>query len=268
MGDYSNLSVPETLCPIGALCKVCGVTRRMVLNYEELGLLQPISVAKNSGRRYYGAQSVARVRHIKSLQALGLSLEEIGRFMAGDEATVAAHLNQLLALRENLDYQIDRVRALLTPPGDFTVRRTTLPGGDFAAATEYCKTSRERFTFLWRFTARLLEKGWRVADNAQLIAVLYLDPADPDFTRCTALWTLMAPTEESVHLDETQALYVNVKGPYERLFTAIGILRQYAAEHGLRDSGTVRFVFLSSPQSHPDPENYVTQVFLPILPQA
>lgn len=267
MNENSNLSISETLCSIGALCKVCGVTRRMVLNYEAHGLIRPVSVGKTSGYRRYGAQSVARIRHIKILQSLGLSLEEIGQFMAGNKDTVAGHLERLKGLRETLDTQIDRTEALLTPKGEFTIRRTTLPGGNYAVTTEPCGSAEELFFLLWRFTSKVLKKGWRVADSGQLTAVLHLDPEGSGFQKCSAAWELMEPNGESAYFESVQALYANVKGPYDQVFQVIQALRRYAAEHGLREESKVRLTFLTSPQSHLSPEDYVTQVYLPFTPR-
>lgn len=267
MNETSNLPISETLCSIGALCKVCGVTRRMVLNYEAHGLIQPLSVGATSGHRHYGAQSVARIRHIKILQSLGLSLEEIGQFMGGNQEAVAGLLGRLRGLRETLDVQIDRTEALLTPKGEFAIRRTTLPGGNYAVTTEPCGSAEELFFLLWRFTARVLKKGWRVADSGQLTAVLYLDSEGSGFQKCSVAWEMMEPNEESAYFESVQALFTNVKGPYTQVFQAIQVLRRYAAEHGLREEGKARLTFLTSPQSHLSPEDYVTQVYLPFTPQ-
>ncbi len=264
MSDYKHLKVSEPRHTISTLCKVCGVTRAMVINFEKHGLIDAIWVNEESGYRYYGAQSVARIRHIRSLQKLGLSLEEINHFIKGDEGTLRSHLNHLDNLKKEIEEQIQRTRALLTPIGDFTVQKETLPAGHFAMASEKLETSESRFLFLWRFTADVLNKGWQIAGTGGLISILHQNPSDPLFGMTSAAWTLAKPNSESVYLKETEALSVNVKGSYSLIPKAIGILKDYAKEQGLPTDGNIRLVYLSSPQSHKNPENYVTRVFLEI----
>jgi DNA-binding transcriptional MerR regulator len=62
---------------IGELAEKAGVTPRTIRYYENLGLLSP-SEREGKGFRYYSEAELARLRKIDALQALGLSLEEIG----------------------------------------------------------------------------------------------------------------------------------------------------------------------------------------------
>ena len=50
------------LYQIGEVIKIVGegVTRRIILNYEDLGLLIPAEKDPNSGYRYYSADNVLR----------------------------------------------------------------------------------------------------------------------------------------------------------------------------------------------------------------
>lgn len=62
---------------IGELAQKAGVTPRTIRYYEKLGLIDP-SDREGKGFRYYTEAELARLRKINALQALGLSLEEIG----------------------------------------------------------------------------------------------------------------------------------------------------------------------------------------------
>ncbi len=62
---------------IGELAEKAGVTPRTIRYYEKLGLITP-SEREGKGFRYYTDAELARLRKIDALQALGLSLEEIG----------------------------------------------------------------------------------------------------------------------------------------------------------------------------------------------
>ena len=67
----------KNLFQIGEVTKALGVTRRMLINYEELGLLTPAVRHDNRGFRYYSADNMVHIRIIRTLQDLGLSLPEI-----------------------------------------------------------------------------------------------------------------------------------------------------------------------------------------------
>ncbi|MET8509479.1 MerR family transcriptional regulator [Streptomyces sp. NPDC004787] len=81
---------------IGEAAAAAGTTPRALRLYETRGLLPPPRRTA-SGQREYGSAEVARVRVIRELQALGLSLEDIRRRadrldpLAADPATACRH---------------------------------------------------------------------------------------------------------------------------------------------------------------------------------
>ena len=70
----------KELFQIGEVTKALGLTRRILINYEDFGLLMPAS--KNDGQsfRHYSAENIVHIRLIRSLQNLGLSLAEIKNY--------------------------------------------------------------------------------------------------------------------------------------------------------------------------------------------
>ena len=62
---------------IGELAERAAVTPRTVRYYESIGLLPP-GAREGQGQHYYTETSLARLRKIDQLKALGLSLDEIG----------------------------------------------------------------------------------------------------------------------------------------------------------------------------------------------
>ena len=70
----------ENLFQIGEIAKILGVTRKTILVYEERGLLTPAVKDEATGYRYYTADNMTQIRSIRSLQALGLSLNEIAEY--------------------------------------------------------------------------------------------------------------------------------------------------------------------------------------------
>ena len=64
----------KELFQMGEVTKALGLTRKILLNYEELGLLTPTLKNEHNGYRYYSADNLVHIRLIRTLQNLGLSL--------------------------------------------------------------------------------------------------------------------------------------------------------------------------------------------------
>ncbi|MFD6278656.1 MerR family transcriptional regulator [Streptomyces sp. NPDC060209] len=62
---------------IGDAAAAAGTTPRALRFYEERGLLPP-PARSTTGQRQYGSRDVARVRVIRELLALGLTVEDLG----------------------------------------------------------------------------------------------------------------------------------------------------------------------------------------------
>lgn len=108
---------------IGELAERCGVSRDTVRFYERVGLLREPSRTA-SRHRLYDLEAVARLRFIRGVQGLGLTLEDIRRLLRlretrGPDAgrrivgllqsradAIGGEISKLLALRRRLDNSI------------------------------------------------------------------------------------------------------------------------------------------------------------------
>jgi DNA-binding transcriptional MerR regulator len=82
---------------IGDFSRIARVSCRLLRYYDEIGLLKPASVERETGYRYYGAAQLPQLNRILVLKELGLSLEEIGRVVA--QKISAAELRGMLLMR-------------------------------------------------------------------------------------------------------------------------------------------------------------------------
>jgi DNA-binding transcriptional MerR regulator len=97
---------------IGELASATGLTVRTLRHYDQIGLLQP-QTRTESGYRIYGEAEVRRLQQIRSLQALGFSLEQIGTMLDGNNAPLPEVIGwQLEAIDRELA-TLQRVRARL-----------------------------------------------------------------------------------------------------------------------------------------------------------
>ena len=100
---------------IGELARVTGTTPRALRHYEQAGLIA--SRRASNGYRIYADSAAARVRNIRYLLAVGLTLDDVGAFapcLDGDVAAAAPSekgiriaLDRLAVLDQRITAQID-----------------------------------------------------------------------------------------------------------------------------------------------------------------
>ncbi|MBX3562886.1 MAG: MerR family transcriptional regulator [Sphingomonas sp.] len=95
---------------ISRLAKAGGVGVETVRYYQRRGLLE--TPAKSGGVRHYGAADVRRLRFIRSAQAAGFTLEQIGELLALDVGEDRKRARELATARiAALDARIAELKA-------------------------------------------------------------------------------------------------------------------------------------------------------------
>ena len=100
---------------IGELAAQVGLTERTIRYYEELGLLESVQRLEG-GTRVYTAQDVRRLKFIRKLKLLGLSLQEMGE-LEGLYTTRRSNQAVLPRLVELLDAHLATVETRLAELG-------------------------------------------------------------------------------------------------------------------------------------------------------
>jgi DNA-binding transcriptional MerR regulator len=98
----------QAVLKIGELATRSGLTVRALHHYDSIGLLRP-SAHTDSGYRLYTRADVARLHQIQALRRFGMSLADIGTFLASPDAPFADVVAQQIA---TLDRQIAQASAL------------------------------------------------------------------------------------------------------------------------------------------------------------
>jgi DNA-binding transcriptional MerR regulator len=97
---------------IGDFSRLSQVSVKALRFYDEVGLLKPTYVDRDTGYRYYSATLLPRLNRILAFKELGLSLGEIGHLLEGD--LPADRVRELLQnRREELARSIEREQAQL-----------------------------------------------------------------------------------------------------------------------------------------------------------
>ena len=100
----------QSLLTIGQIAKLVGITRRIIINYEDHGLIHADTRGEfETGYRYYSMDTLVRIRTIRSLQNIGLSLDEIKAYLDGS-SDLSPVLKRMEQLRKELDDNIELLR--------------------------------------------------------------------------------------------------------------------------------------------------------------
>lgn len=98
----------QNLFTIGEIAKALGITRRIILNYEDRGLIKPDIKDSITGNRYYTIDTFTQLRTIRSFQDLGLSLNEIRSYF-DDSSDLTPLIQRLEGLRNQLNLSIEKL---------------------------------------------------------------------------------------------------------------------------------------------------------------
>lgn len=257
-------SVEETfmsnndLFTIGEVAAAIGITRKIVLNYEAKGLIQPDKKDGATGNRYYTIDTFTQIRTIRVFQEFGLSLDEIREYF-NDSTDLQPFITRLETLRQQLDLAIEKLKDRSSKQGGVIQEITIDP------QTVYCRTYNKK-------TASILDRTNLLRDTALEAMRKY----GTDTTRRMYFTEIScaAPDEESYcvavpsesegeyikHNPEIRALSFFHHGAYEEFSDARDRLITYAKENHIALSGVFRNLYLEGPPQHKDKSKYITQI--------
>ena len=114
----------KNLFSIGEIAKAVGITRKIILNYEAKGLIQPDKKDGNIGNRYYTIDTFTQIRTIRVFQNLGLSLDEIREYF-NDTSDLQPTIKRLETMRDELNLTIEKLKERTHKTND-TIKEITI----------------------------------------------------------------------------------------------------------------------------------------------
>ncbi|MDO4552288.1 MAG: MerR family transcriptional regulator [Bacillota bacterium] len=246
---------------IGEIAKSIGVTRRMILNYEDRGLITPDKKEGETGNRYYTLDTLTRIRTIRTLQDVGLSLAEI-RTYYNDKSDLAPILKRLETIRDELNLSIEKLRERIAGGANAEIRYTAIP-----QQTVYRRTCRSES--IAQKTDMLRQTGYSAmrqygTDISKRMYFIEFPLDEPDEISYCAAVPEHSQGEHVAVLPEVRAIMITHHGDYGELPAIRERLIGYAQEQCIELLGTCRHIYLEGPPQHKDPEKFITQVALPV----
>lgn len=90
---------------VGEFSRLARVSRRLLRYYDEINLLKPAHTDRLTGYRYYSAEQIPRLNRILALKDLGLSLDQIERFL-NDQISTDEMQGMLLLKKAEIEQQV------------------------------------------------------------------------------------------------------------------------------------------------------------------
>lgn len=259
---------------IGEFSKLSRLTVKALRFYEEKGLLLPARVDPWTGYRYYEGGQLETAARIKVLRQLDFTLEQIRAHLAGQPLgeALAAKKTELQQKQTELHARISMINYLM----EESVMKYQPVMKEIGETVVY---SEERQLKQYsEVTALVLESA---------MECLRLNPdircVQPDYGFCEYLDGEYRETDMRVRysqavtkaglgndriqfrtLPATRAVCICHKGPYDRLGEAYAYIYRYAAENGLEVTGLHREVYIDGIWNQPDPEDWLTEIQLPV----
>lgn len=245
------------LMSIGEVAKSLNITRRIILNYEDKGLLSPDKKDGANGNRYYTADSVSRIRTIRILQNLGISLDDIYAYYNGT-TDLKPMIERLEKLRDEINLNIEKLKERVKNENDYEIQIITIP-----AQTIYYKTMRtstiEKKKEILReiFITAMRQYG---SDTSKRMFFIEYPLNDPDFISYCIAISPEHQGEDIINLPEEKALCIFYHGSYESIPAVRDKIVEFAKENAITLKGTCRHIYLEGPPQHKEPEKFITQV--------
>ena len=272
------------LFKIGEVADALGLTRRILINYEDLGLVTPTVRNEGKGFRYYSADNVVHIRLIRALQNLGLSLPEIRSYIEDNEH-LGDQIDHMILLRDQLDRYIAQLRLRQASTSKFEVVSTTLPGftafcRDFKSADVAEKTVQLRQTYIDALkhypvdtvnkmcTQIPIQSAFLTGHSSQNAAAGDSGCAEESAKESGTFIVPVTPTctgEDIRQFPSVAAICIYYRGPYENFPEIHEQLSEYAQSHDLTPQGFFRNIYMEGPPTHgANKDAYITQVAMPI----
>lgn len=246
----------KNLFSIGEIAKAVGITRKTILGYETKGLIMPDKKDGATGNRYYTIDTFTKVRTIRTLQNLGLTLDEIREYYNG-VTDLQPMIQRLEKMRDELNLTIEKLKERTRENSGAVEEITVKP------QTVYCRmyksaTVAEK-TVLLRNTALEAMREYGTDTTRRMYFTEYSTDAPDDISYCVAIPD-DSEGEYVKQIPKLRAISLFHHGAYEDIPIAIKRLISYAEENNIKLTGIFRNLYLEGPPQHKDKAKFITQI--------
>ena len=249
-------------------------------HYEQMGLLAPTYVDRDSGYRYYDISQAIELSRILHLKRLGLSLDEIADLIAEERSypdinTIRRKMDNCRRELERLQYQYDELRRL----EEHSINEKTMKKISIKSIAARPVASHRAIIPTWddlgplcytKIGPEMMRVGCICPEPQYCYTIEHGDEhheVDIDIEYCEAV-DKVRPDTAILHFYEAPAIpralcYRHV-GAYTTFDIAIIEILEYINANGLTINGPIRMSYIDGPWNKQSPEDYLTEIQVPI----
>lgn len=246
----------KNLFSIGEIAKAVGITRKIILNYEAKGLIQPDKKDGSTGNRYYTIDTFTQIRTIRVFQNLGLSLDEIREYF-NDTSDLQPMIKRLETMRDELNLAMEKLKERTHKTND-TIKEITIEPQTVYCRTYHSPTIAER-TVVLRETALEAMRAYGTDTTRRMYFIEY-PLQDTDEISYAVAVPPESKGEYIVNIPSFRAISLYHHGAYEDIPATRERLLSYAKQQKLKILGKCRHVYLEGPPQHKDKSKFITQI--------
>lgn len=267
------------LFQIGEVAKLYHVSVGTLRHYEQAGLLKPEYTDPNTGYRYYSVRQFEQLTNIRYLRALGLPLQEIAAHMQNrDVDTIAEALrrqkilvqqkkqeldiiarkidHRLVQLEDARASELDCIRLVRQPALRLVLRHDSLKFNSYLWLERFIRKIEQNQKIPLSFQGKI-----GVGISAENLCAGAFETYDLMF---------LILDDEDVYegqvdqLSACECAAVRFRGDHSRAPAYYKKLMHYMEENGLQAAGFSREIALIDNCISADPEQYVTEIRIPV----
>ncbi|MFL0196865.1 MerR family transcriptional regulator [Clostridium sp. WILCCON 0269] len=266
---------------IGQFSKIGRVSTKTLRYYDDIELLKPIYVDKNSQYRYYSDEQVLKILLISELKEYGLKLEEIKaimdkqdvdllkKFLRNKVSEINKEVQNNLKLKDIIEQKIEKIEL----------------GGNVMEFNKDLKVElKERQPLIVmsrRATISMNNVSSVIGKVFEDIFQMNLQPVGPvmtvyyneEFDFENTDLEVCIPINNKVNIEKNNKIREfsgglhacsTFVGPYSRLGEAYSKVMKWIKENKYKNVGAPFDIYLVGPQTAQTPEQFVTEVCFPI----
>lgn len=260
---------------IGEFSKICRVSTKTLRYYDQIGLLKPGHVGRDSGYRYYEVSQLKDMLLISRLKQYQFSLPEIAAVMAKNDNRYLAGLIRAKQeeLKKRLDHQeyvlrlmerdvekIERCEDIME--SRYVIRTTRVEPKNIYSIRK--KIGLKEFESAFGELCAGLEKN-RLKPVGPFLAVYHDEDFNPESADIEVGAMVSADKGGNIRkLDPGLCCFATHVGPYDDFTSCYTALTEWIEKEGYAVSGPPFELYVKGCESNAAPSEYVTEIYFPI----
>lgn len=266
---------------IGEFSNLSKISVRMLRHYDEVGLLLPVRIDNFTGYRYYSSNQLLRARSIVGYRDMGFNISEISILLNSNENVVK---NMLLEKSEEIsacidlendklkliEYKIDNLGKEIRMENKVEVK--AIPSVEVISLRGIIPNYYAEIQLWEKLDRYATENNVELTSDVHTTGVTVYHDKEWKQSDCdTEVVMKVKETRENdgdIIFKKLEAIpkaaCISVKGNYDKLSSGYTILGQWIEENGYKICGNCRQVSIKHPNNEKNPENYLTEIQIPI----